>query len=152
MSICQSARNIRQSNKVRATNWEDIFVILAKIRKLDSAKFRQGYGNMGSLLLVVGTGYEHLIPLSIQIPPDPAIFLQGRDVKEFSHRSSGAMCDYAQGDGVYGVYSDRIGKHLGAPHWELWKSRVWNMHSRAIRQYLKVQVAIWKDLKYLVLC
>lgn len=100
-------------------------VTLAKIRKLDSAKCRQGCGNMRSLLLPADTGCEDLIPLSIQIPPDPAILFQGRDLKEFSHRSPGAMCDYAQGDGGYGVYGDRVGKHLGAPHCELWKSRVW---------------------------
>ena len=66
-------------------------------------------------------------------PPDPAILLQGRDLKEFSHRSSGAMCDYAQGDDVYGVYGDRVGKHLGAPHWELWKSRVWTCIAEQLR-------------------
>ena len=87
---------------------------------------------MGSLL-VADTGCEDLIPLSIQIPPDPAILLQGRDLKEFSHRSSGAMCDYAQGDDVYGVYGDRVGKHLGAPHWELWKSRVWTCIAEQLR-------------------
>lgn len=43
MSICQGAQNIRQSNTVSHKVRENIFVTLAKIRKLDSAKCRQGW-------------------------------------------------------------------------------------------------------------